>query len=147
MGVYNRFKKNPDGFRQLVELLESTPMSRRKKMIDVGMQEDAEYTQKALQYVLTFEDVLNLPDLELSEVLADAPPRFTAYAIHKASQAIKDRFITKSIPKVAVEVREYLETPNVTTIQIGGAQMKLIETTRKLERKGLISTKRIPPGL
>ena len=51
MGVYTRFKRNPDGLRQLVELLESTPSSRRQKMIDVGMQEDPDYTKQALQYV------------------------------------------------------------------------------------------------
>jgi flagellar motor switch protein FliG len=144
MGVYTRFKRNPDGLRQLVELLESTPMSRRQKMIDVGMQEDAEYTQKALQYVLTFEDVIKLPDLELAEVLAETPGRFTAYAIHAASEEIKNRFISKSAPRVAAEIKEFIEMPNVTPAQIGGGQMKMIETTRKLEKRGLIKTKRVP---
>jgi flagellar motor switch protein FliG len=144
MGVYTRFKRNPEGLRQLVELLESTPMSRRQKMIDVGMQEDAEYTKKALQYVLTFEDVLKLPDLELSEVLAETPGQFTAFAIHKASEEVKNRFLAKAGPRVGAEIKEFLEMQNVTLAQIGGGQMKLIENTRKLEKKGLIKTKRVP---
>ena len=70
MSVYARFKRSPEGFRKLVELLESTPPSRRQKMIDVGMEEDAEYTNRALQYVMNFDDIIKLPDTELAEVCA-----------------------------------------------------------------------------
>src|SRR5436305_9736278 len=81
MSVYARFKRNPEGFRQLVELLESTPPSRRKKMIDVGMAEDPVYTQRAIEYMMTFEDVLKLPDMELAEVIATTPARMIAYSL------------------------------------------------------------------
>lgn len=144
MGVYTRFKRSPDGLRQLVELLESTPVSRRQKMIDVGMQEDPDYTQKALQYVINFDDVMKLPDLELAEVLSETPPRFAAYAIHAVSQEVKDRFLSKAKPRVAAELKEFLDTPNVTLIQIGGGQLKMIEVTRKLEKRGIVKTKRVP---
>lgn len=144
MGVYTRYKRDSEGFRQLIELLETTPASRRKKMIDIGMKEDPEYTEKALQYVLTFADIIQLPDLELAEVLSETPPRFAAYAIHNADQKVKDRFVSKAQPRASIEIREFLETPNVTSIQIGGAQMKMIEVTRKLEKKGLLTIKRIP---
>jgi flagellar motor switch protein FliG len=144
MGVYTRFKRNPDGLRQLVELLESTPAARRQKMIDVGMEEDPEYTKKALQYVLTFDDVTKLPDLELAEVLSETPGRFIAFAIHSASDEIKTRFISKANPKTGAEIKEFLDTPNVTALQVGGGQMKMIETTRKLEKRGLVKTKRVP---
>src|SRR4051812_6972049 len=98
MGVYYRYKKDIDGFRRLVELLESTPMSRRQKMIDIGMQEDPIYTQRALDLILTFKDVIDLPDLELSEVLAGAPPRMVGYAIHQQPDEIKKRFLSRSQP-------------------------------------------------
>lgn len=144
MGVYTRFKRNPDGLRQLVELLESTPGARRQKMIDVGMEEDPEYTKKALEYVITFEDILKLPDLELAEVLSETPARFSAFAIHAAAEDIKKRFMEKSSPRVSAEIKEFLETPNVTPVQIGGGQLKMIEVMRKLEKRGLVKTKRVP---
>jgi flagellar motor switch protein FliG len=144
MGVYTRFKKNPDGLRQLVELLESTPASRRQKMIDVGMTEDPDYTKLALQYMFTFEDILKLPDTELAEVVAEAPGRFTALAIHSATNDVKTRFLSKAPPRVAAEIKEFLEVTNVTPVQIGGGQMKLIEVARKLEKRGAIKTKRVP---
>lgn len=146
MSVYGRFKKEPGGFRKLVELLESTPAVRRKKMIEVGMQEDREYTEKAMSFLINFDDVLNLPDLELAEVIADTQPKFVGLAIHSASQEIKDRFLSKSQAQQAAIIRETLELPSISLPQIGSAQMKMIEVTRKLEKKGVIRTKRIPPS-
>lgn len=144
MSVYSRFKKQLDGLRQLVELLETTPIARRQNMIDVGMKEDPTYTQTALQYVLNFTDVLQLPDLELAELLSEVPPRFIALAIHAAGEDVKNRFLSKCPNKSVGEVKELLGTSGVSMSQIGSAQMKLIETTRRLEKKGLVKTKRIP---
>jgi flagellar motor switch protein FliG len=144
MGVYTRFKKNPDGFRQLVELWETTPVIRRQKMIEIGMEEDAEYTQKLLQYVIQFEDILNLPRQELASVLSEISGRFIAYAIRTASQEFKDRVLEAAGPAISIEIKEFLDTPNVTSVQIGSAQLKMVELTRKLERRGIVTLKKIP---
>lgn len=142
MSVYSRFKRAPEGFRQLVELLETTPVSRRQKMIDVGMAEDPEYTERALACMLTFQDVVALPEMELAEVTAAAQPRTIAYAINKASKDVQARFMKCCKPPVAAEVRDLLGV-NPTMGEIGGAQLKLVEVTRSLERRGLVKTKRI----
>lgn len=143
MGVYSRFKKSPDGFRQLVELLESTPMSRRQKMIDVGMAEDQDYTRRAMEYILTFEDVLKLPDSELAEVCNTAQGRTLAMAIAQLPKEIQERFVRCCKPPKGAEVRDFLGTPPQLR-EIGGAQLKLVEVTRSEERKGHVKTKRIP---
>jgi flagellar motor switch protein FliG len=145
MGVYTRYKRNPGGFRQLVELLEATPKSRREKMIEVGMKEDPTYTQRAMQYMMSFEDVINLPDMELCEVVCKAPPQITAYAISKLEETTRDRFVkcAQVKPQVMAAIRDYLGQ-TVSVHQIGGAQMKLVATARELERVGLVRTKKIP---
>ncbi len=143
MGVYTRFKKSGDGFRQLVELLESTPSSRRQRMIEVGLAEDPEYTKKAMQFMITFEDIVAMPDLELAELLAQATPRLIAIAIRLFPAEVKQRFFRNSKPPVAAEIRDYIDI-DVGLREIGGAQMKIIETARGLEKRGKIRTKRIP---
>jgi flagellar motor switch protein FliG len=143
MSVYARFKRTPEGFRALIELLETTPVSRRQKMIDVGNAEDREYTERALKFMLTFEDVINLPDMELAEVIATAPPRMTGYAISKSSKEIQDRFLKNSIARLAGEIRDFMQT-TIGLREVGGAQLKLVEVTRQLEKKGLVKTKQIP---
>ena len=142
MGVYTRFKRSQDGLRQLVELLESTPAPRRQKMIDVGMQEDPDYTNQALSYLLNFSDVEKLPDNELAEVVSQAPARITAYAFHGSSEETKARVLRCAQPRIAAEVKDQF-TATVKPGEMGGAQLKLIEITRKLEKRGAVKTKRI----
>lgn len=143
MGIYWRYKHNPGGFRSLVELLESTPMSRRKKMIEAGLAEDSGYTNAALKYVLNFNDIIELPDMELAEVLAKVPGRTIAFAILTLGEPVQERFFKNATPQTAAEARDMLEAkPN--SRDIGGAQLKLISTARELERQGFLKTKKIP---
>lgn len=146
MGIYTRYKKQPGGFRMLVELLESTPSVRRQKMVDAGMKEDPDYTHTALSYVLTFQDVLDMPDNELAEVLSLSPVRMVGYAVAKAPQETKDRFLKCCKPQMMAEVKDYMEA-KVTDREIGGAQLKLVESARQAEKRGHIKTKRIPLSL
>jgi flagellar motor switch protein FliG len=146
MSVYIRFKRDPEGLRKLVELLESTPAVRRQRMIGVGMNEDAAYTEQALKLVMTFEDVMNLPDVELAELIAVAPTRITGSAIAKSKPEVQQRFLRNAVGGKGGEIRDIMESPTITLSEVGGAQLKLIAVARSLEKKGLIKTKQIPQG-
>jgi flagellar motor switch protein FliG len=143
MGVYTRFKRSPEGLRALVELLETTPLERRQRMLDMGMAEDAEFTRRAMEYVLTFEDLTQLSEAEMAELMTFAPPRITACAISNASSAVKSHFLRCAKPKVQEAIRESLVIRR-SLKEIGGARLKLVETARKLERQGFIRVKKIP---
>ena len=114
-------------------------------MIDVGMQEDAEYTNRALQYVMNFEDILALPDSELAEVCAKAPAKMIAYSIRDLADDVKKRFVASCARENMAEVRDTLEVA-VGPREIAGAQLKLIQVTRELEGKGFVRIKKIPLG-
>ena len=92
MGVYDRCKRAPNGFRDMVQLMESTPIARRQRMIDAGMQEDPEYTRMLMSYMFSFEDVMNLPDMELAELMSVAPPRIIALSIARATPSVREKF-------------------------------------------------------
>ena len=144
MGVYARYKKDgADGLRALVTLLETTPKDRRDRMIQVGMDEDPLYTEKALSFILTFEDILNLPDLELAEVVAKAPPRMMAFAIALLPEETQIRFLRNAQGPVLSEIRQYVEV-KVGLREAGGAQLKVIATARELEKAGYVRTKKLP---
>ena len=145
MSSFDRFKRDPNGFRTLVELWEITPKDRRTKMIEVGMAEDPVYAQEALKYMMSFQDILDLPDLELAEVIAAAHPRMVALAVAPLAENIRQRFLKNSKGSVVSEIRDQagVETP---LREVGGAQLKLVLAARELERKGLISAKKIPVG-
>jgi len=146
VGVYARFKKEENGLRHLVELLEGSPWERRQKMIEVGMQEDAEYTQKALQYVLSFEDILYFSNSELEEVLLHTTGKVLGCALHKMDAWIQGRFFSVAKPEILAECKEFLEDPSVTSFEVEEGKRKLIAIARNLEKTGRISAKHIPQG-
>jgi len=146
MGVYSRFKKDHDGFRKLVELLESTGPTKQKRMIDVGMEEDSEYTLKALEYTLKFEDVGHLNDPELMELTGVAPARVVAYAFRNVEDSEHQRLLRLCPPATRNEVRDCREM-EIKNIEINGAQLKLITFLRQLEKRGKVKAKRIPDHL
>ncbi|MGE4234298.1 MAG: FliG C-terminal domain-containing protein [Bacteriovoracia bacterium] len=143
MSIYARYKKSADGFRQLVELLEAAPKAKRDKMIEVGMQEDPDYTYKALEFVIHWEDILKLNELELAELVSAAPANFLAHAFSAASNEIKDTVLRCAKPPKNGEIKDFFES-EISKAQIGVAQLKIITIMRDLERKGKIHTKRIP---
>lgn len=142
MGVYTRFKKDPDGFRKLVELLETTPVARREKMINVGQEEDPEYTERALSFMMTFEDILEMPDEEVMEVLSGTPPRIIVYAISDLSEEIKEKFRTLGNPRLRTEMKD-LSDLKVAPRESDAAKLKMVATARGLEKKGVVHTKKI----
>ncbi len=142
MGIYTRYKKDPNGFRKLVELLEVTPKDKRERMIELGRAEDAAYTEKALKFVMTFQDILSLSDSELAEVLAIAPHRMVAAAFSAAGPEVQHKVLSLSPRKMMADIKDLIEAQYKPT-EIGGAQFKMIETARDLERRGKIQLKRI----
>jgi flagellar motor switch protein FliG len=143
MGIYWRYKQSADGFRNLVELLESTPLSRRQKMIDAGMAEDSKYTMDAMKYIMEFDDVVGLPDSELAEVMSASPARIVALALLGLETDKQERFLRCSKPAQASEIKLLLEAKG-SPFEISGARVKLITIARSLEKKGLVKTKVIP---
>lgn len=143
MSIYVRYKREQEGFRLLVELLEITPLVRRQKMIDAGMQEDPDYTQKALEFVMVFTDLIDLPEAELAELVFSTPARYAASAIQPLTQEQKNRFIRCAKPAHGGEIKEFLDLP-VSPKEVSAAQYKMVELARELERKGYVSVKRIP---
>jgi flagellar motor switch protein FliG len=146
MGIYTRFKRNPEGLRQLVELLEAAPKARRQKMIDAGLREDPEYTERAEKYIMIFEDVLGFDDLVLAELVSKAPPRITAMAISTLDASIKNRFLKCARPPNFSEIRNNMDV-SYGKREVGGAQLRLVVEARGLEKAGLINLKRIPTSI
>ncbi len=148
MGIYARYKRSPEGFRSLIELLEAAPAAKRAKMIEKGLEEDAEFTRHVLEYCLTFEDVMNLSDMELAEVLGHASGRLVGMALCTPEAPFADEVISKFIrnapPAIVADMREVLDGPKPKPAEIGGARLKMIQLTRKAEREGHLKTKLIP---
>ena len=143
MSIYSRYKRDPEGFRKLVELLESTPEIRRVKMIEAGMNEDPTYTQDALKFMLKFDDIIQMPPLEKAEVVHKAPAKSMAYALLNLPKEVQDRFLAQAQGSKGSEIKGHLDDKG-SPFEISGARVKIITVARELERLGTIRTKAIP---
>jgi flagellar motor switch protein FliG len=145
MSMFSRYKRNPDGLRNLVELWESTPRERRESMIAAGMTEDPQYVNRVMQYMMSFEDILHLNESELSELLSASPSLTIAAAITKSPKDVRERFLRSALPQAMREIKERLGE-QIELREVGGAQLKLVQIARKLEREGILKIKQIPAG-
>jgi flagellar motor switch protein FliG len=145
MSIYPRYKKEgPKGFRKLVELMESAPKTQREKMIEAGMKEDPVYTAELMKFMITFEDILKLKDMELTELIAETPPEVTAAAISKMDKEKRSKFEKCAQPRIMAQIRDVLEMKEFSLRDIGGAQLRMIQITRELEGKGVFNIKSLP---
>ncbi|MBY0470158.1 hypothetical protein K2X30_03245 [bacterium] len=142
MSVFSRYKRAPEGFRQIVELWEATSASKRQKMIDIGKVEDPEYTARILQFTFSWEDIVKLPDMELAEVVAKTPAKIVGYALQGLPEQVAVRFLKCASPPVAAEAKEFM-TAKIGPREIDGARLKIITVARECERGGKVKTKRI----
>ena len=147
MGV-DRYSKDDEGFRKYVELLESTPTAKRKTFLDAAKAENPKFAEAAEKYVLTFERIMNLPDLELTEVLG-APglkPEHLAIAILSVEDLnlrakLLNMLPRELAPKVQVVVKD---GPKLEPYNIGGARLQIIQAARGLEKRGMLKSVQIP---
>ncbi len=136
-----------EGFRKLVSLLETTPLEKRRKMLEVGMKEDPAYTTEAVKYLMNFADILALQEMELSELLARAPLRIVALSIHPLSEEVRKRFLHHAPRKKQADLKLMLEGSAPSLSLVGGAQLQMVGHLRELEKNALIRFKRIPDEL
>ncbi len=147
MGV-DRYIRDDEGFRKYIELIESTPTAKRQAFIDSAKAENPKFAEAAEKYMLTFERIINLPELELTEVFAapELKPIEIAVAICSVEDmGIKEkitRFVPRAIaPKVHSEMKE---NPKPKTYDIGGARLKIILAARELEKRGKLKSVQVP---
>lgn len=147
MGL-ERYLKDEHGLRKYVELLESTPTKKRQTLIEASRAENPAFVAAAEKYLLTFDAITRLPDMEVTEVLGASGLKTTVIAIAIASvedAAAKERLISL-IPRnlAPAVVQDLKDNPAPKPMDIGGARLQLIKKARELESKGRLESVQIP---
>lgn len=143
MGIYDRYKKNIDGFRNLVIFLETSTPDKFAKFVELGKNEDPEFLSKALKYVISFDDILAMEEMQFNELFIGLPPKFIADAIGDFSEDEKLEFLKRLHTSMQTKVRNEFED-EVKPGAIINARIKIITEARALEKAGAITLKKIP---
>jgi flagellar motor switch protein FliG len=142
MGIA-RYLKDQNGLREYVVFLEEMPPNKRLRFADSAKQENEKFVAVALEHVLTFDKLVSLPDMEVTEIFASVAPKMTAYATRSLDDAKKSR-VEKLIPaNKKIEIKSY-EADNPSIQEQNVARFACIKAARALEKKGVLKSIRIP---
>jgi hypothetical protein len=138
--MLERYKKVQDGVMKMVLLLESSPLSKQKKIVEVGMKGDQSFMNDVLSNIITWDDVTALDGLPLGELLYIAKANVIAAALYGLAPEIADRFLKACKQDKMGLVKDGLEYPKSTEpAVINTARMELMKNYR-----ALVATKKIP---
>lgn len=147
MGI-ERYSGTDAGFRQYVELLETTPPKKRQEFLDAAKKENAAFAENIEKFIITFEKITKLPEMELAEVFGATglKAEFMANAILSVQDSSVKDLLVKFVPrKMAAEVMLLMKDfPSPKPPEVGAARLAMIQTARKLEKEGKLKTLLIP---
>lgn len=136
MSLLARHKK-PGGFENLVHFLETTPLEKREKLMEAMQAEDAEFMKRVGDSLLLFNDFKKVRLEILMEITYELGEniRILALALYKWDDTeLVEHFKKALAPKQMAAFKEAEgELDKVTKSQREGAQLKLVETARKID--------------
>ncbi len=147
MGI-DRYSRDDDGFRKYVELVENMPAAKRQTFLDSARAENATFVEAIEKYIMTFDRITRLPDMEIAEVLGceKLKPESIATAIASVvDEGIKQKLVTSIPRKISPQILMILkENPQPKPYDTGAARLQLIQAARELEKMGKLKSLLIP---
>lgn len=144
----DRYLKDEHGFRHYVELMENMPTAKRVAMMDAAKKENAAFVEAAEKYLLTFDRVCHLPELELPEVLGvpGLKSELIAIAIVSIEDASLRERVLKLVPRnrLPAVAQDMKDNPEPKPFDVSAARLQLIRTARECEKQGKLESMLIP---
>jgi hypothetical protein len=153
MSTLNRFRK-PGGFLQLLVLIETCDPVKQQNLLHLIGSEDPGWAHLVKAKALTFERVLGWPLEVLMEITPPLPDNVLAGTFKMAEQVrivgqsnLQEKWI-KSIPSIkAKEIQELARYHTLSPADQTACVIKLIQTVRDLDSKGIIRIANFDPSL
>jgi len=153
MSTLGRFRK-PGGFQQLLALIETCEPLKQKNLLHLIGVEDPGWAHLVKVKVLTFERIMSWPVEVLMEITPPLPDAILANSYKMAEQistaerpALHEKWL-KSIPNIkAREIQDLARLQNLSAADQSACVIKLLQTVRELESKGVIRFANFDPML
>ena len=148
MSTIDRHKK-PGGFRKLVNSLETTPPERRRKIMELMAAEDPDFIKEVEECIFEFEEFAMIDDMVIAEILHHFKGEMKCVAL--ALFRCKDENLLKKFMRNmtgATGGRFGEETGMLGDVTLGqqmGARYRMIEKSRELQVKLVVTIKKYNP--
>lgn len=144
----DRYLKDESGFRKYVELMEGMATAKRTAMMEAAKAENKLFVETAEKYLLTFDRITKLPELELTEVLGARGLKANVLAIAILSVedvGIREKLV-QHVPRAILPAlkQEMDDNPEPKPYEIGASRLQVIQKARELEKQGKLESMQIP---
>ena len=146
MSMLARYRKQQNGFEQLLHLLESSNNKKKETFFRLIDQEDPSWGALLRTKLLSLDRFFTWEDSIVKIAIGMLPSRLVAIALHDSPELIEKAKSTMSELRQE-EVDFELSNGNFTEAQRDSAQATMIKKIRELIKTGQINLESVDPGL
>jgi hypothetical protein len=146
MSMLDRYRK-PGGFVQLLALIETCPLSKQEKLLDVISQEDRRWSETVRAKMLSIDRIYAWSDDTLAEIFGTLQDLTVAVALSVAAPELKLRITGFFSHGRIRKIDELLTSKGPTPAEVGTTHLKIIEAVRKMGSDGFLRFENIDPVL
>lgn len=153
MSMLNRFRK-PGGFQQLLTLIETCDLQKKQNLLQLIGSEDPGWAYLVKLKSIDFDRILSWPQDVLMEITPHLPDKILVTALHiaqisdkKTHQSSADKWLSSLPALKSKEIISLAEMTPINPIEHHSAKIKIIQTVRELESKGILRFSQFDPQL
>lgn len=140
-------KENVDfvmgGVEQLLKIIEEADAQTRNNVLEYLKTQKPDIYEKLKSVLLTFDDIVSFSDKDVQMIIRNVSNEDLAKALKGATPEVSEKLFKNMSSGAANTIREimdYMGEP--TRAQIDEAQMKILDTVKRLEAEGKIASYR-----
>lgn len=147
MSVLTRYRR-PGGFKQLLQLIETSQPVKQAKLLEVVESEDPVMAERIRQKKITTTMVMSWPVEHLVVILENMHPMHLLCIMQNLDEETFKLYAGAFSPDKYREVKSLLaEEQEITSAQMAAAQTHMLETVRFLDEEKKIDLRYIDPAL
>ncbi|MFO7445013.1 MAG: flagellar motor switch protein FliG [Ignavibacteriaceae bacterium] len=128
------------GTKSLATILNRTPLSVSKDILDKLSQKDPEVATEVKRLMFLFEDIVQFQDKDMQKILRGIDRKDLALALKIADDKLKNKIFSNMSERAADLLKEELQYMGMVKLkEVEAAQARIIDSIKVLEESGEIS--------
>ena len=140
MSMLARYKKNSQAMMELVKLIEESVEPKRSNLMNMIMQEDAEFGAKIQRRLFDWDKLKALDEGIVAEVISACPAKILSLALWGEEEnflKMAERCLGSKFSEYKSEKEAFVEKPP-SEAQVESGRRKVVSEARKLEAEGAL---------
>ena len=146
MGMLDRYKKK-GGFFQLLQLLETSPTTKREQFLTLIAGESPVWEEALRKRILTITRIYSWEGQYLVEIFTRVQPTTLAYALHGNPQEQVDQLLSCLPPISKRKITDLMAEANPTAAEKGTCISKMLSEVRGYIGQGILRLEKVDPEL